>query len=162
MIRIGCGRIADYTDTLGQVWAADNSFTGGDRFGSGNAISGTTDDPIFQSERYGNFSYSITVPNGNYTLNLGFAETTWIRPFDYGVRVFDVTAQGILILDNFDILVDVPEDTALIKSFSITVSSGTVDLVFTTVADNAKISNIEILEAATTYYASPLMGAFAT
>jgi hypothetical protein len=155
-IRIACGSAVDYTDSLSNVWIADDYFTGGETFPSGDPIAGTTDDILFQNERYGDFSYSIPIANGDYTLNLGFAETFWEAPADLGNRVFDVSAQGVLILDNFEILVEAAKNTALIKSFSITVSGGSVDLVFTTVADNAKISNIEILEAPPSYSASPL------
>jgi hypothetical protein len=143
IVRIACGNASDFTDAQGNTWAADNSFTGGSTFTSGSAIAGTVDDGLYQRERFGNFSYAITVGNGNYKLNLGFAETFWGL---VGDRVFDVSAQGVLILDNFDILTEVAFQAALVKTFDIEVTGGSVDLVFTSVVDSAKISNIEILQ----------------
>ena len=77
-IRIGCGTTTTYTDALGRVWAADNSFSGGATFTIANSIANTSDQTIFQSERSAiakaYFFYSISIPNGTYTLKLGFAE----------------------------------------------------------------------------------------
>jgi hypothetical protein len=146
-VRIACGNSSNYTDTLGNLWAADNSYTGGTAHYEADPIANTVDDLLFQNERWGAFSYSISIPNGDYVLNLGFAET--VLP-SAGQRVFNVTAQGNSILTSYDILTQTPTNTALIKSFLITVSAGTVNLVFTNVVENPKINNIEIIPLAST------------
>jgi hypothetical protein len=76
-ILINCGSSAQYTDTSGRVWSADTYFTGGQVFSrpSSWAISDTLDDALYQSERYGAFSYSIPLPPApGYDVILHFAE----------------------------------------------------------------------------------------
>ena len=152
-IRIACGSVSNYTDVNGNVWAADNSFTNGSLSQVSTPIAGTLDQALFQFERFGDFSYSISIANGNYSLNLGFAELVWtLSTF----RRFSVSAQGSQILNDYDIVANTgANNTAKILSFPIAVSGGTVSLSFTTINDNAKISNIEIVPPI--YYASPRM-----
>src|SRR5581483_11145311 len=45
-----------YTDTLGNVWAADENFNGGSTIGQGTAITGTSDSTLYDTQRYGTFS----------------------------------------------------------------------------------------------------------
>lgn len=101
-----------------------------------------SDNPIFQSERYGTFSWSTTLPDGNYTVNLYFAEVYWNET---GRRLFDVNIEGVQVLDDLDIYAAVGHDVAYFQSFSTTVSDGTLNIDFITVADNAKISGIEVI-----------------
>ena len=56
-------------------WSADSYFTGGGTYAiSSIAVLNTVDDPIYQSERVGIFSYSIPVPVGTYEINIHLAE----------------------------------------------------------------------------------------
>ncbi|NEU06755.1 hypothetical protein GZH53_00385, partial [Flavihumibacter sp. R14] len=58
-----------------ELWRADQYFTGGKTFSSTSAISNTTNDALYQTERYGNMTYNIPVPqSGKYTVELHFAE----------------------------------------------------------------------------------------
>ena len=88
MVRINAGGNA-FVDSLGQSWEADTHFVGTSAvFSTAQPISGTTDDPLYQSERYGqNFGYQIPVANGTYEVDLHFAEIFWTSA---GQRVFDV------------------------------------------------------------------------
>jgi hypothetical protein len=106
-------------------------------------IAGTTDPTLYQTERYGNMTYSFGMPNGMYAVTLKFAELYWSSP---GQRVFNVSINGQQVLTNFDILASASgKNTAIDRSFTTTVTGGTMSIVFTTVADNAKIDAIEIL-----------------
>ncbi len=136
-----------YTDTAGRLWAADSNFSGGATSVRTNPIAGTTDDPLYQSHRWGNFSYNFPVTNGSYSVTLKFAETYWDTP---GQRVFDVRIEGQLVLDNFDILAQVPKNTALDRTFATSVSDGTLTIQFTRVVDYASIAAIEIVETSAT------------
>src|SRR5688500_15590571 len=98
--RVNCGG-SQYTDGLGNVWAADNHYTGGNVFNVTNAIANTTEDGLYQYCRYGSFSYSIPVSSGTYTVRLHFAELYWPST---GSRVFDVFVNGVNVADNFDIV----------------------------------------------------------
>src|SRR5215475_2676880 len=63
-----------YTDATGLKYQADTRFSGGNTYTTSAAIGGTIDDALYQSERYGNFSYTIPVANGDYVVTLKFAE----------------------------------------------------------------------------------------
>jgi hypothetical protein len=140
-IRVRAGGAA-YTDPSGNVWSADNDFSGGHTYVTNHAISNTSTPTLYQTERYGNVEYQFAVPNGNHTVTLKFAEIYWNRP---GERVFNVTINGVTVLSNFDIFSQAgAEFKALDESFPVSVSAGTITIQFTTVVNNAKISAIEI------------------
>src|SRR6202167_3010245 len=132
-----------YTDTLGDSLAADNSFTGGRTDTTTHAIANTPDPTLYQSERYGDFSYQFTVPNGTYSVTLKFAEIYWSNP---GQRVFNVAINGTAVLTDFDIVAAAgAADTAIDETFPVTVTGSSITIQFTTgTADLPKISAIEI------------------
>jgi len=114
-----------------------NSFT------SPDAVANTSDQSLYQSEKWGKaFNYSTQVPNGSYVVTLKFAEIYWSNP---GQRVFNVAINSATVLQNFDILAQTPQFTALDKVFNINVTNGSINIDFSTVTDNAKISSIEII-----------------
>jgi len=51
-IRVNCGG-ASYTDSKGQVWAADYGFNSGGVYSTASSISGTSDQKLYQTARYG-------------------------------------------------------------------------------------------------------------
>ena len=51
-----------------------SQFSGGSTYSRTTPISGTNDDVLYQSERYGNFAYNVPLPNGHYVVTLHFAE----------------------------------------------------------------------------------------
>lgn len=56
-------------------WSADSFFTDGSTYSISNVpVANTVDDPIYQSERVGTFSYSIPVPVGTYEIIIHLAE----------------------------------------------------------------------------------------
>lgn len=97
-------------DQKGQLWVPDQFVAGGRRRELAEATGNTKDSELYQSERYGNFSYAIPVaPNNTYTLTLYFAEHWFGLPNDgppgpaVGMRLFDVYCNGIYLLRDFDI-----------------------------------------------------------
>jgi chitodextrinase len=150
-IRIEAGATAAFTDTSGNVWAADNGYVGGSIVDRGAiAIANTSDDKIYQTERWGVTGYAFAVANGTYTVKLHFAETyTGITAA--GQRVFSVTAEGVAPTGWTDI--DVygeagGRNIALVKSASVVVTDGTLNLNFASSVENTMIDGIEILPAA--------------
>ena len=146
-IRINAGG-ESFTDAEGNVWSADVHFNGGRTFTKTNEIANTSDDSLYQSERFvgadGNLSYDIPVENGEYQVTLKFAEIF----FDgAGKRVFDATAEGQTVVDNLDLAGEAGKDAALDKTFNVTVTDGVLDLDFASEIENAKISAIEIIPA---------------
>ncbi len=145
-IRIDAAGSKTYTDALGKVWIADKYFSGGSTSLGGFDIAGTTDDLFYATRRCGtNFSYNIPIPAGSYTLNLLFADAS----YSAGGRLFNVTAEGNTILNKFDVVGSAGKGNALTKSFPITITDGTLNLAFKSVLNNATISAIEIVPAAT-------------
>src|SRR5208337_3996541 len=104
-------------------------------------ITGTTDPTLYQSERYGNFSYNVPLANGNYTVTLKFAEIYWNTA---GQRIFNVGMQGAQVISNLDIFAKVGKNAAYDVSIPVSVTNGTLNINFTSVVDNAKVSAIEV------------------
>jgi Malectin domain len=59
-----------------RTWGADKYFSGGATFSDfSKNIQSTVDDPIYETERNGEFIYEIPVPTGSYEIELHFAES---------------------------------------------------------------------------------------
>ena len=154
-LRINAGGQA-YTDTSGNIWSADTSYVGGDTYANASAIAATNDDPLYQSERYGTFSYQIPVSNGTYTVTLHFAEIYFSTA---GSRVFSVSAENQTVISNLDIYAEAGQYTPLLKSFTVTVGDGALNLAFTSVIQNAKVSAIQVTSSGGTANQAPLVNA---
>ena len=102
-------RSGDFQDANGTRWSGDNYFI------EGRTIlykSGDTEQKVpdrYAAERHGNFSYAIPVAPGSYTVRLHFLESFFspLIPAAHcrgaGCRVFDVTCNGVALLQDFDI-----------------------------------------------------------
>ena len=140
-----CGG-ASYTASDGVKYSADVNFSSGSTYSSGAAIAGTTDDKLYQSERWNSsFSYNIPVPNGTYQVMLMFAE---IYNNEANTRVFNVAMEGAAVLTNLDIWLEVGKNTAFNTFNLVTVTDGELNISFTGTKDNAKVSAIKILQLA--------------
>jgi len=78
IVRVNAGG-GNYTDGNGDLWSADYGYNTGNTFSTTDPISGTTDDVLYQTERWDSSTspelmYSFSVPNGDYVVNLYFAE----------------------------------------------------------------------------------------
>jgi Malectin domain len=114
-------RNANITDHKGDLWEIDRYYYGGRQLSDGETVSGTADPELFKWQRYGNFTYRLPVPPGEYRLKLLFAETFY-GPHNRGnggpgSRIFNVYASGVRILHNFEIFKEVGEDRAIEKVF---------------------------------------------
>jgi len=108
-IRISAHQSA-FTDTDGIRWSGDNYFIGGRTTLRKNPGTAPKIPVLYAGERHGNFSYAIPVAPGSYTVKLHFLES-FFSPLiadagcgGTGCRVFDVTCNGVLLLQDFDIL----------------------------------------------------------
>jgi Malectin domain len=131
---------------------ADEGFTGGTPFvyPSTTKIIGAPDPNVYRSERYGAaFSYALPVGNGTYQVRLSFSENYFNAS---NQRRFNVTAEGISILNNFDIFAAAGgKNKLIVKALSVTVTDGVLNLVFTGNVDNAKVDAIEIAGTPVTF-----------
>ena len=140
-----------FTDSLGRVWSADTGFTGGNTATLANSIANTVDDPLYQTERYGAFTYTFTVPAGNYQVTLKFAELFYTSGASSGQRVFNVAINGATVLNNFDIKAAAGgANLAVDRTFAVTAGAGSNNLQIqfihlTNQADLPKIDAIEIV-----------------
>jgi hypothetical protein len=150
------------------TFAADNYFSPipGYTFSTTQAISGTGDPALYQTERSsttdnGTFSYAFPVNNGTYTVILHFAEIYFTA---VNKRVFDVSIENVKVLDNYDIYKKVGAFTATTESFSTNVTDGVLNIYFSALASDGginrpKISAIQILSNNNTTNTSPTANA---
>jgi beta-galactosidase len=109
VVNIKAGDISGYAAKDGQRFGSDMYFDGGmphgvnppDTPASRRVTVIADDERLYDSFREGEFSYRIPLPNGRYRVQLRFAEPTALVP---GERAFDVTANGVAQLHNFDVL----------------------------------------------------------
>jgi hypothetical protein len=110
-IRISAHK-TDFVDANGTLWNGDKYFIDGRTWDYLNPQAGTRIPALYTMERHGNFSYAIPVPPGTYTVRLHFLESFFNTSIPaahcsgIGCRVFDVTCNGITLLENFDIARD--------------------------------------------------------
>ncbi len=148
--RINAGGAA-YSTASGKAFSADGSFTGGSTFSVSSDIVNTADDALYQSERFGNFSYSLPLPGGSYQVTLHFAEIWWGTPAagsgGAGSRRFNVDAEGQRKLSEYDIFARAGGALrAVTESFTVSVIDGTLNINFTSgSSDQAKVSAIEVV-----------------
>ena len=132
-----------------------NTFTDGVSFdiNNGNGAQSVFDGTVFETERFGSsFNYSIPVAAGNYTIDLYLAE---IFQSTEGARIFDVTVEGQLVLDDFDILAQTGGDfnQSIVFTLPGIVSPDTfgetnaIDIAVNSSVDFAKVSGIVIRTA---------------
>lgn len=148
--RINAGGGA-YRDGSGNVWSADQAFTGsfgyigGASYSTSSPIAYTNDPTLYQSARHATtFDYRFTVPNGNYQIILRFAET-YPPCFGVGKRVFNVSIQGTQVLTNFDVYALAGGNAAFDETFSTSVANGVLDINFTGVVAHAVVSALQVL-----------------
>jgi hypothetical protein len=113
----------------------------------------TQDSSIYRSSRQGDFRYDIPLKAGTYELHLHFAETFYgpeeIGGGGEGSRVMTVNANGKMLLNDFDVVMDAGGSrTADIKVFTgvSPAEDGQLHLNFSSVrGGSAMLSAIEIL-----------------
>ncbi|MFG2616667.1 S8 family serine peptidase [Streptomyces sp. NPDC048507] len=126
------------TDVAGDTWSPDRKYAPGS-YGyqgastvqsTGRTIAATQDQKLFRNAREGMYEYRFdNVPNGTYTVELGFAELSSARP---DKRVFDVLAEGAQVLPSLDISLEAGTYTALTRTYTVKVTDGVLDVRFVT------------------------------
>ncbi len=96
-----------YVDHAGRLWAPDQYAVGGLLDTHQQTAVDTADPHLFDGERFGHFAYQIPVAPGRYAVTLYFTEGffgTVEHAAVVPLRLFDVYANGVALLRNFDIL----------------------------------------------------------
>ena len=126
----------------GITYEADKAFSGGSIYKTTNTISNTVDDVLYQSERYGNFSYAVPVVNGTYEVTFKLAETYHTAA---GKRQFDILMENSNeAFNDVDIYKSAGMNAAFDLVKSVTVNDGVLNVNFRTDIDNAKISAFHV------------------
>lgn len=131
-----------YRDSEGLTFEADRYFTGGNAQVVTNAIAGTQQQPLFQSERWGDLDYEIPLEPGHYKIKLKFVEMFWDAS---NSRLIDVAVEDKILAQNLDIYAQVGKFSAYeIESSSVVVNDGFLSIRVNASQDNGTLSAIEI------------------
>lgn len=137
-------------------WSPDDHFEGGQLAVYTSPVSGTDDPELYETERWGNFSYAIPATPGKYAVTLHFAarhggqdqqSTSSAEKQAAAARVFDVYCNGKVLLKNFDL----PKEAAQVDVVTRKVTGlepnaqGKLLLNFVPVEGYASVTGIEII-----------------
>jgi hypothetical protein len=124
-------RDVPYYSNDSRWWAPDEYFKGGQLATSDDAAADTDDPEMYETERWGHFSYSIPVAPGRYTATFYFIEHRFdaanrdrygdVAREDYpraGGRLFSVFCNGKAILADLDLIKEAGENRPLIRRVS--------------------------------------------
>lgn len=131
------------TNVDGVQFQADKYSRGGMTNSTTDAIGGTTFDALYQSERYGAFSYEVPVTAaGRYTVELHFAE---IYLNANGERSFSVQIENNTVLTNLDLYSQAGHDGAYIYvAKDIQVGDGAVSINMIANVENPTLAGFAI------------------
>ena len=153
-LRIGVGTASPYVDRSGRTWSPDRFFSGGSVFTRpSERVLRTLDPDLYRRSRQGDFRYDIPLKPGSYELHLHFAETGLADSISAessgeGQRLFQVSANGKVILDFFDVVADAAganiSDARVFRDVS-PAEDGLLHLSFVSRRGTAMLSGIELL-----------------
>ncbi|MET9736182.1 S8 family serine peptidase [Streptomyces sp. NPDC006458] len=149
----GGKQLAARADSAGDSWSPDREYTAGSYGYLGDAgphftkdaITGTEDPWLYSTAREGMSAYRFDgVPNGTYTVELGFTET---RPnAQAGNRVFGVLIEGAEVLPSLDIVGEAGKGAAVKRSYTVQVTDGTLDVGFAADRGKALVNAIRVTD----------------
>lgn len=144
--RINAGSAA-VKDATGVEWLADTGFEGGDVIERPDLqIANTRQPEIYRSEHYSMEAFKQTLPNGNYTVKLHFAET-FEGIQGPGERVFSFDVEG-KAFTNFDPFAKAGGFAkAYVETVPVQIADGVLNIKFTPNIENPQICAIEIIPA---------------
>ncbi len=148
-VRITTGPVA-IVDSNNQTWLSDRYFTGGRR-GQLPDQARNPNRGIYSYDRIGHFRYNIPVlAHEKYRVTLYFSEP-WFGKYNStpggpGSRVFDVSANGSLLLKNFDIMAE-GGSNPVVKTFDNVEATpqGNIELSFLPIVNYPLVNAIEVV-----------------
>ncbi len=106
------------------------------------SISGTDEDVIYNTDRYGLVTYKVRVPNGTHKVKLMMAETYFNEP---AKRIFDIYIESLLVADNVDLFQLAGRNAAYELIIDpVTVNDEEIEIFFAAEVDNPLLSGIVI------------------
>jgi len=160
--RVSGGNPSNVTNCDGNIWLADLPYTfgafgysGGTNGYLANNITGicAAAQPLYQREHYSTLGtgdyYEFDCPEGIYETTLLEAETYWSGA---GKREFNVFIQGRQVLTNYDIYAAAGgQNIPLSLVFTNAVTNSQLQILFTPVVDNARVSGVQVRKVADVY-----------
>jgi len=152
-------RDVPYYSNDSQWWSSDIYFRGGQLSASETPAAGTDDPELYETERWGHFSYAIPVTTGKYTATLYFIEhglhaaaqadvaNTAYDARSRAERVFDVFCNGKTIVRSLNIAKEAGENRPLLRKITGLApnAQGKLLLEFVPVNQYATVSAIEVV-----------------
>ena len=142
--RISAGSTSE-TPVPDGTWSPDTGYGGGrvKVHSSTLAITGTDQDWLYQKHRYNMGTYDVGIPSATtYRVDLHFAENIFKAP---GERVFDVKAEGRVVVDNLDVFAEAGRTTAHVRAVDVQVNDGVLNLEFVSAGSGYPfVSGIEV------------------
>jgi hypothetical protein len=137
-------------------WSPDNYFLGGQLANYSAPVNGTDDPELYETERWGNFSYAIPVAPGRYTVLLHFAARhgNWDQSDSTSgnaraavAHVFNLFCNGNALLKNFDLAQEARTEDVVTRKFTGLEpnAQGKLLLSFVPVDGYATVTGIEVL-----------------
>jgi len=137
-------------------WSPDNYFEGGQLAAYTAPVKGTDDPELYETERWGNFSYAIPVSPGTYSVSLLFAvrHGDWDQPSSPSgemraqiAHIFDVFCNGNALLKSFNPAKEARQTDVIIRKFTDLKpnAQGKLLLNFVPVDGYATVTGIEVL-----------------
>jgi hypothetical protein len=137
-------------------WSPDSYFEGGQLATYTTRVKGTDDPELYETERWGNFSYAIPVSPGKYSVTLHFAvrHSDWDQPSSLAgenqtavAHIFDVFCNGNVLLKNFNPVKEARQtDVVIRKATDLRPNAqGKLLLSFVPVEGYATVTGIEVL-----------------
>lgn len=154
-VRVNCGGSA-YTDSAGNVWAADYGSVGGLAYGpTAAAVSGTPDPTLYRTERYGTkVVYTLAVVPGRYRVTVRLAEIYFTSARS---RVMNVLINGAAAFTNIDIYALAGANRALDEVVDVDVTGPVLVVELDAVVNNAKCSAISAVPVVPSDVTAPVV-----
>ena len=149
-------RQSPYYSNDSHWWSPDNYFEGGQLASYAQEVTGTDDPELYETERWGNFSYAVPVTPGRYSVVLHFAARR-TRPgepaaatAEHVPNAFNVFCNGRALLENFNLAVEAGKMDVVIKRFAGLEPNAQGKLLFNfvPVLGHATLSGLEVLPEA--------------
>jgi hypothetical protein len=147
-------RQSPYYSNDSHWWSPDEYFEGGQLANYSIPVKGTDDPELYETERWGNFSYAIPVTPGRYTLVLHFAarQGEWDQSnADKNkaavAHVFNLFCNGMAPLKNFNLAQEARQTDVVARKFTGLEpnAQGKLILSFVPVEGYATVTGIEVL-----------------
>lgn len=149
-------RSSPYYSNDSHWWSPDNYFEGGQLATYSLEVTGTDDPELYETERWGNFTYAIPVTAGRYEVVLHFAARhngpgepapASAEATAHVSHVFNVFCNGRVLVENFDLGKEAGKTDVVVRRFAGIEpnAQGKLLLSFVPVAGYATVSGIEVL-----------------